>query len=654
VHVDPSGATTANVGADQVEGRIAQSPSEQLVAHSLARYRAIFEHSMDAVLLTAPDGRIAMSNAATTTLFGFSEEELRQQGRQAIVDETDPRLDTALRERVQTGHFRGELTMKRKDGSRVEVEVSSAVFRDELGTEWTSMFIRDITERSRLEAGREQLRQALDAERRWLRAVLDHVPAAVILLDVNGNITFNARAEAVLGGPLRPELGNAQYRERILFPDGTRVPEEELFSTRVLRNGETIVAGEYLIESRDGSRIPVLGSAAPIRDATGGIIGAVAVLQDMSERMQVEGLILSSEQLLNGIFELLPVGVWVADRTGRIVRGNPAGVRIWGGARYVSPTDFGEFRATWADTGKPIAPEDWALTRAITKGETSIGEVLRIQCFDGSEKTILNSALPLYDERKEFAGAIVVNEDITALKQTEAALRDAIQSREHLLGVVAHDLRTPLQVIVLQAEALLRLSERRAEHREIMERIRAQSKRIHALIRDLLDVTRIESGALPLAATDCDPKALLTAAWETSERLADQASITLVLDVESGLPRIDADAPRIEQVLDNLIGNAIKFTPAGGTVTIGARARGSDVEFQVSDTGRGMSDEMMHHVFDRLWQSGTDHRGIGLGLAIAKAIIEAHGGRIWATSTVGSGSTFSFTLPARADAIDSV
>lgn len=306
-------------------------------SYDISSYRAAFDHSMDAVLLTTPDGRILMANPATTALFGFSEEELRREGRQAIVDPDDPRFRASLRERDRTGHFRGELTMKRKDGSRVEVEVSSAVCRDEHGTEWTSMFVRDITQRVHADEAREQLRQALAAERRWLHAVLDHVPAAVLLFDLKGNITFHSRAEALFGAGLRPELGSRQYRDRILFPDGTRVPDDQLMSTRVLRYGETILGRDFLIEATDDSRIPVLGSAAPIRDAAGAIIGAVAVYQDMSERMQAEASMRASEQLLSGIFELLPVGVWLADRNGRIVRANPAGIRIWGGARYVGP-----------------------------------------------------------------------------------------------------------------------------------------------------------------------------------------------------------------------------------------------------------------------------------------------------------------------------
>ena len=263
----------------------------------------------------------------------------------------------------------------------------------------------------------------------------------------------------------------------------------------MLKDAETVTGAEFLVERPDGTRIPILGSAGPIRNATGDIIGAIGMFQDVSQRMQAEEAIRASERLLNGTFELLPVGVWIADRSGRIVRGNPAGVRIWGGARLVDPADFGEYRAWWADTGEPVEPGDWALARALERGETSIGEVIRIQCFDGSEKTIINSALPLYDEAGEFAGAIVVNEDITTLKEVEAALRQAAQSRERVLGIVAHDLRTPLHVILFQLQLLMSRPDRRSDHEQALATMRSQAERMDRLIQDLLDVARSESGS---------------------------------------------------------------------------------------------------------------------------------------------------------------
>ena len=611
-------------------------PSNHFDALALPDYRVIYETSLEPLFLTKPDGQIVMANAAATELFGFTEEELRVFGREAIIDPSDPRLAVALGERSRSGRFRGRLTMRRKDGTRFEAEVSSAVFKDAAGAEWTSTCVRDVTEESER-----------DADRRWLKATLDHVPVAVVLFDKRGIISINAKAEGIFGANLRSEGDALRYNCGLFLPDGTPVTGDQLVAPPILRNGDTVLGSEFLVDRADGRRTPVLGSASPIRDADGAIIGAVAVFQDLSERMHAEAVIRSNERLLSAMFKLLPVGVWLADPTGRIVRANPAGTRIWAGARYVGPEEFGEYKAVWADTGKPIAPDEWALARALKKGETSIGEVIRIQCFDGTEKTILNSALPLYDDRGDFAGAVVVNEDITKLKETEHALRAAIAAREQVLGVVAHDLRTPMHVILLQAELLLRLTERRTEQREIMERIRAQARRIDSLIRDLLDVTRLESGSLPIETTPTSPAELMASTWHIYAPLADRASLTLVQQTDPDLPQIDIDRSRIDRVLDNLLTNAIKFTPAGGRITIAARRAAGEVVISIADTGAGIPPDQLSHLFDRLWQARQDSRGAGLGLAIAKAIVEAHGGRIWAESAPANGATFSFALPAR-------
>jgi hypothetical protein len=123
--------------------------------------------------------------------------------------------------------------------------------------------------------------------------------------------------------------------------------------------------------------------------------------------------------LFSQVLEALPVGVWIMDHTGRITHGNPAGRRIWGGARYVGPAQFGEYKGWWADTGQRIAADEWAASRAITRGETSIDEVVDIECFDGSRRTILNSALPLRNAVGQITGAIVINQDITDRRRSE-------------------------------------------------------------------------------------------------------------------------------------------------------------------------------------------------------------------------------------------
>jgi PAS domain S-box-containing protein len=547
----------------------------------------------------------------------------------------------------------GEWRIRRGDGSLATIEVSARLLSDK---RWLA-FVREVSERKRLQEEREHLLSEIEAERRWLKAVLDTVPVGVLLFGPDGKLSFNQRAEELLGMKLSPTEGSVQYRSRIFFPDGRPVPPEQLISSRVLRTGETIFGAEFLIERASGSRTPILGSAAPIRDASGRILGGVGVFQDISERMRAQEAIRSNERLLDGIFEILPVGVWIADHTGTIKRTNPAGLRIWAGARYVGVEQFGEYKAWWADTGKPIAPDEWALARALKKGETSLGEVLRIQCFDGTYKTIINSALPLYDEHGKFAGAIVVNEDITGLKEIEEALRRAVRARDEMLGVVSHDLRSPLQGIELAARQI----SSRARQEECpewlqtsVERILRSSRTMRRLIEDLLDIVSIEEGRLSIQRGTVDPTALVQEAAESLRAQAEDRQIRLEAGAGPGLPSISGDHDRLLQVLTNLIGNALKFTPAGGRVSVRAAAWEGEVVFSVTDTGKGIPEEQRQYLFDRFWQADSaDRRGRGLGLAIAKGIVEAHGGRIWIGSEVGRGSTFSFTVPIPQRGLDS-
>jgi len=151
----------------------------------------------------------------------------------------------------------------------------------------------------------------------------------------------------------------------------------------------------------------------------------IALHENITVQKQAENKRLEIEKTLRNILEGLPIGVWVMDRDGKIVHGNSEGRRIWAGALYVGPERFGEYKGWWLDTGQPIAADEWAAARAISKGETSIDEEIRIECFDGSSKIILNAAIPLRDDGGRVNGAIIVNQDITSRKEVEEALRRA-------------------------------------------------------------------------------------------------------------------------------------------------------------------------------------------------------------------------------------
>ncbi|MBV9773673.1 MAG: GAF domain-containing sensor histidine kinase [Gemmatimonadetes bacterium] len=227
----------------------------------------------------------------------------------------------------------------------------------------------------------------------------------------------------------------------------------------------------------------------------------------------------------------------------------------------------------------------------------------------------------------------------------------AVRAREEVLGIVSHDLRNPVATISMAADSLLEMvppeGDRRAERRHL-EIIRRSADRVARLIQDLMDVTRMESGRIPLDLRPTDVHSLLVEAQEMLEPVVAGASLTLECRVEAGLPKVRADRHRVLQVISNLVGNAVKFTAAGGTVTLAAE-RGEEegeVRCVVADTGKGIPPEQLPHLFDRFWQADrTDRRGIGLGLAIVQGIVAAHEGRVWVESVVGEGSRFCFTLP---------
>jgi signal transduction histidine kinase/DNA-binding response OmpR family regulator len=226
--------------------------------------------------------------------------------------------------------------------------------------------------------------------------------------------------------------------------------------------------------------------------------------------------------------------------------------------------------------------------------------------------------------------------------------RAATEARQHTLAVVAHDLRNPLTAIRMEAEmigSMLRPTAG-AYERDGLDRIVGMTGRMDGLIQDLLEVSRMERGSLTLEAMPRDPAALLAEAAGALAPLATVHGLSLEVQAQEGLPAVHADGARVVQVVSNLVGNAVKFTPRGGAVTLACAPGEGEVRFSVADTGTGIPPEQVPHIFGAFWQARhADRRGLGLGLSIARGLVEAHGGRIWVESEAGRGSTFVFTLP---------
>jgi len=259
--------------------------------------------------------------------------------------------------------------------------------------------------------------------------------------------------------------------------------------------------------------------------------------------------------------------------------------------------------------------------------------------------TALRRARGLAEERaRDLVAANTLLEQ--QMEEVRTLSENLQRTREDVLRTVAHDLRNPLHVI-LASTALLRepgiSDERRASLGSITKRAADQMNR---LLADLLDSAQIHAGRLSLELADVALGTIVERAAENARPLAEQKGVHLIARIADGSVKVRADDVRVQQVLGNLIGNALKFTPAHGRITLDAHAEKERAVIRVSDTGPGIPAEQLPRLFERFWQERqTDRRGIGLGLGIAKGIVEAHGGTIQVESTPGHGSTFSFTLP---------
>jgi PAS domain S-box-containing protein len=247
--------------------------------------------------------------------------------------------------------------------------------------------------------------------------------------------------------------------------------------------------------------------------------------------------------------------------------------------------------------------------------------------------------LPLAEELARRAALAVQS------AQLYQAAQRAVAAREDVLGIVAHDLRNPLNAILLKSQ-LLSHTARRPDLTQDAEDIRRAALRMTRLIQDLLDVGRLEVGRLSVELVPIPADQIVIDAVGAHRLNAVAADLELRCELPDQLPAVLADRDRVLQVLGNLIENATKFTPSGGQVTVGAAARTQEVLFWVADTGPGIASHDLRYLFDRFWQAHrADRRGVGLGLSIAKGIVEVHGGRLWVESTSERGSKFCFTLP---------
>ncbi|MDI1475162.1 PAS domain-containing protein [Polyangium sp. y55x31] len=505
--------------------------------------------------------------------------------------------------------------------------------------------VRNVTAERQAASERERLLERIETERGLLEAVLRQMPSGVNIVDAKGRFLLTNEKSTHIAGFPQEASTLAECEGAAFFHEGKLCHVEEFPLMRALR-GETLQDEEYVFVRPSGDKIELSMSVAPVLDREGRIAAAVGVFSDITERKRMEHALATARAEaerkaaeLRALLRSMAESVLVIDGDGNVILQNQASRGISGHIRTHVREVLRHMRLLSLG-GAPLRWEEYPSQRLL-RGEVITDIEYLVECHDGSRHHFLVSTSAVQDGEGTIALGVVVGRDITELRRLEKA-------KEDVLHAISHDLRQPITVMMSAAQMLRRtLSRAKMDHEVgIVDRVVSSAKRMASMIDDLVDSARLDSGQLLLHTEPCDFLALIqdivSRAWTTQ----DQARLQIERPPEA-LPPVLLDAARFERIFVNLVGNALKYSPAEEHVTIDIKAHDTELVVAVRDHGYGVPPEELPHLFERYYRARTGKKieGLGLGLFIARQLVEAHGGRIWVESEMGRGSTFAFTLP---------
>ncbi len=516
----------------------------------------------------------------------------------------------------------------------------------------------EAEERRRLrdaEAEREKLLEELSVQHQQLTEVVRQMPAGVIIVDAPSGklIMGNGQLAQIWRHEFSPSINLEEFKAgRGFHPDGRPYQLQEWPLSRSISAGEMVTNEEIEIRRGDDTRGVVSINSAPIRDCEGRIVAGVVTFFDITERKQVERRLREQAEML----DLAHDAIFAWELDGAISYWNRAAEEIYG---YTREEAIGRVSHELLETE---AAEDMdALMGSLRLSGRWQGE-MRHRTKDGRE-IVVESRMTLV-ERNGHRLVLETNRDITERKRAEqererllksenAARREAEHAnhaKDEFLALLSHELRTPLTPMLGWIRILRRRRVRPEDQDSALEKIERSVESEIKLVNDLLDVSRIITGKMTLNLSTLDFSGIVSAAIEVERSSAEAKGIDLVVETGKGEALVSGDPDRLQQVVLNLVSNAIKFTPPGGRVEARMERAGPNLELIVKDTGQGISPEFLPHVFERFRQADSSvaraHGGLGLGLSITKRLVELHGGSIHAESEgEGRGSTFTVKLP---------
>lgn len=529
--------------------------------------------------------------------------------------------------------------------------------------------VSDITHRKQAEAERERLLQELAAERARFEAVLRQMPEGVIIADAASEemILANERVNQILQHSFELNLELEDYDQKTPFhayySNGKMYASDEYPLVRSLRTGEFVSHEEMELRYADGHRIVIDANSSPIFDEQGQITSAIVLIQDITERKQIEQSLRASEMLHRTLSEAVPDFIWSCDENGQADFVNPRWTEYTG--LTIEELNAGSLSQVNHPEDFPRLMEQWEAAQQT--GEPFESE-FRYRRKDGEYRWFMGRAVPLKDDEGKIVRWIGTSTDIHDRKQAEAereqllareraARQEAEQAnriKDEFLAVLSHELRSPLNPILGWAKLLQMRQFDEIVTRRALETIERNAKLQTQLIEDLLDVSRILRGKMILNVCLVNLATVIDAALETVYLAAEAKDIKIHKVIASNAKAILGDPGRLQQIVWNLLSNAVKFTPNGGQIEIRLEQTDTKALIQVKDTGKGITPEFLPHVFEYFRQEdGSTVRkfgGLGLGLAIVRYLTEQHGGTVKAASSgEGKGATFTVLLPMTKD-----
>lgn len=596
---------------------------------------AIVADSDDAIISLTLDGDILSWNAAAKRLFGYSAEEAIGQSINLIIPDEWRLPARAILERLRRGervdHFEAQRVAK--DGRRIDVSLTISPLHDATGNViGFSKVARDVTEKHATAA-------ALTASEEQRRVIFHQAAVGMAMADLDGNfLEVNKRLASMLGYSV-DELAELSVQQ-VTHPDDRDITRD--YMEAIARGDVSYRTVEKRFHRKDGGEVWTLTTVSLLKGGHGQPRRFLGIVEDLTSRKIAEQQLRESEERFRLLADNILQLAWMADAKGWI---------FWYNQRWYdyTGTTLEEMQGWgWKDVHHPDHVE-----RVVERIKYSwdTGELWEdtfpLRGKDGQYRWFLSRALPVRDDAGRIIRWFGTHTDITDQRNAEEALKAASRRKDEFLAMLAHELRNPLAPIRTGLD-LLALEGH--PHAEAIGMMQQQVQHLVRLVDDLLDVSRIMRGKIELRSSPVDLCALARRAIASVSPAAQAGQLSVTVDMPEQPLWVHADDTRMMQVLDNLLGNAIKYTDAGGTVRVSVGQEGDLAVATIVDTGVGLEPELLPHVFELFTQASRSldrsQGGLGIGLTLVRQIVQMHGGSVEARSDgAGRGSTFTVTLP---------